>query len=111
MDQLAAIPEPEGVTLYRVAVQAVWRKPEGLTVLVAHVGGSAGVEGRGVTYRALLPVALDDAHDLSWQGPKAFVWPDCGDRRGVIRWQVNVVGFVEPEAQAAFDAVCAAIER
>ena len=82
MEALAAIPEPEGVTLYRCPP---WIRgdPAGLIVDIAGVAGTAGPEGRGE--EKVLPVAveLDRAHDLSWRGPEVYVWPESGGRFGV----------------------------
>jgi hypothetical protein len=108
MDALAAIPEPEGMRLRRCWPE--W-KNEGLTVGVAAVGGSAGIEGRGETWHHTdLQLSLDVAHDLSWRGPEVYVWPEAGDVRGVTRWLVYAIGFIEAEARKAFEAVCAAID-
>ena len=109
MDALAAIPEPEGVTLYRVPPVALWEEPGGLTVEVVTVTGTAGLEGSYECQWGPLQVPLDLAHDLSWQGPRAYVWPECSDNRGVTRWRISALGFIEQEAREAFDVVCAAI--
>lgn len=95
--------------MHRVPLAAVWRGPEGLTVRVACLSGTAEI---GVGYNFTpLPVALDTAHDLSWRGPDAYVYPEAGDRRGVTHWRVEVLGFTEAEALDALDAVRAAMSR
>ena len=106
-EALASIPEPEGVTLYRVP--PLWES-EGLTVKVAYAFGTAGIEGRGEMGGGLIRVGLDHAHDLSWRGPEVYVWPESGGVRGVTSWRVSALGFIEQEAQEAFKAVCAAID-
>jgi hypothetical protein len=79
-------------------------------VEIAHVTGTAGLEG-GYEYQwGPLAVPLDLAHDLSWQGPRAYVWPEYGGNLGVTRWRVVALGFIEQEAQNAFYAVCVAID-
>ena len=107
MEALAAIPEPWGVTLYRVPPP--WESG-GLTVKVAYTTGTAGIYGRGERGSGLIPVALDHAHDLSWRGPEVYVWPESGGQFGVMRWSVSALGFIEQEAQEAFKAVCEAID-
>jgi len=110
MDALAAIPEPEGVTLYRVPPVALWKEPGGLTVEVAFATGTAGREGSYECNWGPLQVPLDLAHDLSWQGPRAYLWPEAGDSRGVARWRIHALGFIDQEARDAFYAVCVAID-
>jgi hypothetical protein len=107
MEALAAIPEPLGVTLWRVP--PYW-KAEGLTVEVGFVAGTAGPAGRGARRSGLHPVPLDAAHDLSWRGPEVWVWPESGGNMGVLTWTVIALGFIEQEAREAFRAVCAAID-
>ena len=106
MERLAAIPEPPGVTLWRCP--PLW-EAKGLTVSVAAVIGTAGIEGRGETGHQFLPVSLDAAHDLSWRGAEVWVWPQSGGIRGVACWGVYALGFIEQEAREAFEAVCAAV--
>ena len=110
MEALAAIPEPDGVTLWRVPPMDVCGEPGGLAVRVAYVSGTAGLEGRGERASGLIGVACDKAHDLSWRGPEVYVWPESCDNRGVMRWSVIALGFIEQEAGDAFDAVCVAID-
>lgn len=107
-EALASVPEPEGVTLHRLP--PLPEEPGELTVLVAGVSGSAGPEGRGEQGASLVPVGLDQAHDLSWQGPEAWIWPAAGGLAGVMRWEVVALGFIEEEAREAFRAVCDAID-
>ena len=109
-DALAAIPEPEGVTLYRMPPVSLWEEPGGLTVGVVIATGTAGLEGGYECRWEPLQVPLDVAHDLSRQGPRAYLWPETGGLRGVTRWRIDVLGFIEQEAQDAFYAVCAAID-
>ena len=110
MEALAAIPEPDGVTLWRVPPMDVCGEPGGLAVRVAYVSGTAGLEGRGERACGLIGVACDKAHDLSWRGPEVYVWPEAAGFRGVMRWSVIALGFIEQEAGDAFDAVCVAID-
>ena len=110
MEALAAIPEPDGVTLWRVPPMDVCGEPGGLAVRVAYVSGTAGLEGRGERASGLIGVACDKAHDLSWRGPEVYVWPEAAGFRGVMRWSVIALGFIEQEAGDAFDAVCVAID-
>jgi hypothetical protein len=110
MEALAAIPEPDGVTLWRVPPMDVCGEPGGLAVRVAYVSGTAGLEGRGERASGLIGVACDKAHDLSWRGPEVYVWPEAGGNLGVTRWSVIALGFIEQEAGDAFDAVCAAVD-
>lgn len=106
-ERLAAIPEPDGVTLWRMP--PFW-DGSGPTVRVGIVTGTAGPAGRGARHSGLQPVSLDAAHDLSWRGPEAWVWPESGDNEGVLTWTVIALGFIEQEASEAFRAVCAAID-
>lgn len=106
-EALAAIPEPPGVTLWRCP--PYWES-KGLAVEVWGVAGTAGPGGRGEEKSVPVAVELDRAHDLSWRGPEAWVWPESGGRYGVMRWTVVVLGFIEHEAREAFGAVCAAID-
>jgi hypothetical protein len=119
MEALAAIPEPEGVTLYRLPPHLGQGDPDGLTVEVAGVAGSAGLGGRSEERALPVAVELDRAHDLSWRGPEVYVWPqeEAWQRRKdappvLIRrtWTVIALGFIEQEARTAFDAVCNAID-
>ena len=110
MEALAAITEPEGVTLHRVPPVALLSGPGGLTVEIAGVAGTAGPEGRGERNAVPVAVELDRAHDLSWRGPEVWVWPVAGGSRGVTEWEVTALGLIEQEARAAFRAVCAVID-
>jgi hypothetical protein len=109
MDVLAAIPEPDGVTLYRVPPSPVSREAGELTVEVAYLTGTSGLDGTSWQNPVPVPVPLDLAHDLSWQGPRAYVWPEAGDIRGVTRWRIDVLGFIRQEAEDAFAAVTEAV--
>ena len=110
LEALAAIPEPPGVTLRRMPPRIERDDPGALTVEVGQVYGTAGPGGSGEKAAAPLPVGLDRAHDLSWQGPEVYVWPETGGRYGVTRWTVYALGFIEHEAREAFRAACAAID-
>jgi hypothetical protein len=101
------LPEVEGVTIHRVPLGVLWQEPEGLTIRVTCLSGTAET-GTGYNFTPL-PVALDTAHDLSWRGPDAYVYPEAGDYRGVTHWRVEVLGFIEAEALDALDAVRAAM--
>ena len=116
MERLQAIPEPEGVTLYRVPPH--W-EAGGLTVDVGYCCGSEGIGARGERASGLAPVPLDKAHDLSWRGPEVYVWPqeESWQQRKdgppvLIRrvWTVTALGFIEAEACEAYRAVRRAID-
>lgn len=78
---------------------------------IAYAAGTAGVHGRGLESIAFYAVPLDDAHDLSRQGPAAFVSAWAGVAPfGVTVWRVVVLAFTEYEATDAFVAVRAAID-
>lgn len=98
------------MTLYRMQTVDASAAPGVLAVAVAYVSGTAGLEGRGERASGLVNVACDKAHDLSWQGPDVYVWPETGGTRGVTSWTVTAVGFIEQEAREAFHAMCAAID-
>jgi hypothetical protein len=106
-EALMAVPEPEGVTLWRMPVP--FAEPGGLRVDVGFACGTAGPRGTGKGRCGLIAVPLDLAHDLSWRGPDVFVWPVSGSSRGVEYWEVTAFGFIEEEARGAFEAVCDAI--
>lgn len=107
-DMLAAIPEPEGVTLYRYMPFL----ESGLMVEAACVQGTAGLHDEPAWCPGTVQVPLDLAHDLSWQGPRAYVSLDrvcfAGDRNAV-RWRISALGFTGQEAEQAFHAVAAAV--
>ena len=109
-EALMAIPEPPGVTLYRMPPADICGEPGSLAVRVGYVSGTAGPEGRGAEGGSLFNMACDKAHDLSRHGPQVYVWPEAGGSLGVLRWTVCAIGFVEAEAREAFRAVCAAID-
>ena len=106
-EALAAIPEPEGVTLYRYT--PFWET--GLAVAVACVSGTAGICDAPDWRRDELRVPLDLAHDLSRQGPQVYIALDHVDWRGSIRWRITALGITEQEAEKAFHAVCAAVMK
>jgi hypothetical protein len=107
-DMLAAIPEPEGITLYRY----VPFLESGLTTEVACVSGTAGLYDEPEWRPGVLQVPLDLAHDLSWQGPRAYVSLDraCfADGRNAVRWRISALSLTEQEAEQAFHAVAAVV--
>lgn len=104
------LPDIEGVTMHLARLSAIWRKPEGSAILVPFLSGTAEIGGYRDSYQGgLVAVTLDTAHDLSWQGPSAYVYPDGVDWQCRWRGRIEVLGFTETEALDAFDAVRAAI--
>ena len=108
-EALAAIPEPGSVALYRYT--PFWERGPG--VAAGCVSGTAGPGDAPARHRDQLQVQLDVAHDLSWQGPRAYITLDRAyitlDGRGAIRWRISALGFIEQDAEQAFHAVCAAV--
>jgi hypothetical protein len=101
----------EGVTL-RFAPMILVPSGDPLTVEISCLTGTADLERQRREWRTEpLAVGLDLAHDLSWQGPHAYLLPDRGDWSGVLCWRITVLGFVEQEAVDAFGTVCDAIEQ
>jgi hypothetical protein len=77
-------------------------------VTVARVRGTAGPEGRGIDIRETLRVYVDLAGDLT-RDPQAVVTLGWGDERGVMGWNVDVLGLIEHDADAAFESVSEAL--
>ena len=111
IDGIRSLPEVTGVRLYRMPPHAPWQETGGLTVRIVWLHGTGGPASRHEGYTVtLMPAPLDAAHDLSWQGPEAYVWPAAWvDGGGVTLWSIDVAGFTEAEALDAYYAVRAAI--